>query len=102
MFLPNELKKAAQEFYEFKSRNSEKVIFTPKKESVVEDAVIEKVYQCPNCFSIYDPAFGEPEKEIAAGTSFVDLPASYCCSLCEKEKSYFKEIIKSSLGVAIS
>jgi rubredoxin len=99
--LPGELKKAAQEFYEFKSRSSEKITFAAKKE-VVEEELISLVYQCPKCLSIYDPAFGDVENGVAAGTSFVGLPAAYCCSLCETNKKDFNEIIKSTLGVQIS
>ncbi len=102
MFLPLELKKAAQEFYQFKAKSSEEIVFAPKKEKEAEETVVSFVYQCPNCFSIYDPAFGDVENGVAAGTSFSGLPAAYCCSLCDTNKKDFNEIAKSTLGVQIS
>ncbi|MBD8487971.1 rubredoxin [Echinicola sp. CAU 1574] len=51
-----------------------------------------KKYQCSNCMTIYDEKYGDPESAILAGTSFMKLPASYCCSVCESPKSAFKLI----------
>ena len=45
------------------------------------------VYQCADCLTVYDAAFGDPAAGIAAGVAFADLPDDYTCSLCEAPKS---------------
>lgn len=54
--------------------------------------VIEKVHQCPTCYTIYDPAFGDELNDIPAGVPFKKLPADYCCPVCETTKEKFKPI----------
>lgn len=49
-------------------------------------------YQCANCLTIYDEQYGDAESEIPAGTSFLKLPDSYACPVCESPKSAFKLI----------
>ena len=49
-------------------------------------------YQCSLCGYIYDPVSGDPENGIKAGTSFKDLPYSWVCPVCGKEKDYFELI----------
>ena len=102
VFLPEELKKAAQEFYQFKAKNSDEIVFAPKKEKEVEETIVVLVYQCPNCLSVYDPSIGDATSAVEPGVSFAMLPANYCCALCDAEKKYFVEISKSSLGVHLS
>lgn len=51
-----------------------------------------KVWQCPDCLTIYDEKYGDPDVGIQKGTSFSDLPEEYCCSLCENTKSKFVEL----------
>lgn len=55
------------------------------------------LHQCKNCFTIYDEQFGDEENNIAAGTAFNDLPATYHCALCEATKEDFIEVEESSL-----
>ena len=60
------------------------------------------VYQCKACLSVYDPTYGEPENDIAAGTSFDDLPESWCCSVCDATKNEFftkEEVMQGSHAV---
>ncbi|GAB3649714.1 hypothetical protein GCM10028791_15760 [Echinicola sediminis] len=49
-------------------------------------------YQCSNCLTVYDEKYGDPESDISPGTTFMKLPDSYCCSVCESPKSAFKLI----------
>jgi rubredoxin len=56
------------------------------------------VYQCSHCLTVYDEAEGDNGAGIAAGTLFADLPADYCCALCESTKESFVEVEKSLLG----
>jgi len=49
----------------------------------------EDVYQCPECLTVYNPAYGDVVRGIEKGVLFNDLPDDYCCPLCESPKSSF-------------
>ena len=51
-----------------------------------------KKYQCPVCGYIYDPAIGDVEGGIAAGTAFEDLPDDWVCPDCGEPKSAFEAL----------
>lgn len=51
-----------------------------------------KKYVCNVCGYIYDPAVGDPESGIAAGTSFADLPADWVCPECGVGKEDFSPV----------
>lgn len=46
-------------------------------------------YKCIVCGYIYDPAEGDPEGGIGAGTPFEDLPEDYICPVCGAGKDEF-------------
>ena len=46
-------------------------------------------YICDVCGYIYDPAVGDPDNGIAAGTPFEDIPESWVCPLCGVGKDQF-------------
>ncbi|WP_162417476.1 rubredoxin [Cyclobacterium roseum] len=50
-------------------------------------------YQCASCQTVYDEKYGDPASEVPPGTSFMRLPDSYQCPVCESPKSAFKLII---------
>jgi rubredoxin len=41
------------------------------------------------CGQVYDPAIGDPEHGIPAGTAFEDLPADWKCPRCKQSKDNF-------------
>jgi rubredoxin len=47
-------------------------------------------YICTVCGYVYDPAVGDPESNIAAGTAFEDLPDDWVCPVCGAEKDQFE------------
>ena len=49
-------------------------------------------YVCNACGYIYDPAVGEPDEGIAAGTAFADIPDSWVCPDCGVGKDDFEPI----------
>ena len=51
-----------------------------------------KQYVCSVCGYIYDEAKGIPDKGIAPGTRWEDLPADWKCPLCGASKSEFREV----------
>ena len=49
-------------------------------------------YRCIICDYVYDPAEGDPDNGIAAGTAFEDVPDSWVCPLCGAAKDQFELI----------
>ena len=45
-------------------------------------------WECP-CGYIYDPATGDDDTGIAAGTAWDDLPNEWVCPLCGAEQESF-------------
>ena len=50
-----------------------------------------KKYTCTVCGYVYDPAAGDPDNGVAAGTPFDKIPDSWVCPLCGADKSAFEE-----------
>ncbi len=48
-------------------------------------------YVCTVCHYEYDPAVGDVDNNIAAGTSFDALPADWVCPLCGVGKDMFEQ-----------
>mgnify|MGYP004703668319 FL=1 len=46
-------------------------------------------YVCDVCGYIYDPAEGDSDAKIPAGTSFENLPADWVCPMCGAGKDSF-------------
>jgi rubredoxin len=49
-------------------------------------------YRCNVCGYIYDPANGDPENDIPAGTAFENLPDNWVCPECGVPKSGFSPV----------
>lgn len=47
-------------------------------------------YICPPCGYVYDPALGDPDGGITAGTAFKDIPDDWICPVCGVAKSMFE------------
>ena len=48
-------------------------------------------YVCILCGYVYDPAEGDPEGGIPAGTPFKELPEDWVCPACGVGKEYFEK-----------
>lgn len=48
-------------------------------------------YVCTACGYIYDPANGDPDNGIDAGTEFKGLPEDWVCPVCGVGKDMFEE-----------
>lgn len=49
-------------------------------------------WRCIPCGYIYDPAEGDPDSGIAAGTAFESLPADWVCPICGVGKEDFEKV----------
>jgi rubredoxin len=88
--VPEILQRLTKRFYAQNSKQEVSVI--KKQETKVSDLQHIKVHQCKTCFTIYDERFGDSVNEIPVGVKFVNLPSTYCCSICECSKSEFVEV----------
>jgi rubredoxin len=48
-------------------------------------------FRCIVCGYVYDPAEGDPDGGVAAGTKFDDIPEDWVCPLCGAPKSEFEQ-----------
>ena len=48
-------------------------------------------YVCTVSGYVYDPADGDPDNGIGAGTSFEDLPEDWTCPVCGASKDQFEK-----------
>ena len=49
-----------------------------------------KKYRCIPCGYIYNPAVGDLDNGVAAGTAFENLPDDWCCPDCGATKDLFE------------
>jgi rubredoxin len=47
-------------------------------------------YKCTLCGYIYDPAVGDPDNGVEAGTAFQDIPDTWVCPDCGAGKDMFE------------
>jgi rubredoxin len=69
-----------------------------KRREPVPLPVPKTVYQCRNCLSVYDAAFGDPFANVPPGTPFDKLPEDYACSVCGNPKPTFEPVGVESLS----
>ena len=55
---------------------------------IIRRKIMQK-YVCSVCGYVYDPAVGDPDNGIPAGTAFEDLPEDWTCPLCSVGKDMF-------------
>jgi rubredoxin len=87
-------------FYEHESEEKKSSLQTLPQESKAisnEEKPAKHIYQCRHCFTVYDEELGDIENDIAAGTSFHNLPQHYHCPLCDSGKDDFVAIYKNEL-----
>lgn len=48
-------------------------------------------YVCTLCGYVYDPADGDPDNDVAPGTSFEKVPADWVCPICGADKGDFEK-----------
>jgi rubredoxin len=64
--------------------NNEAKLTTPEGEQSVPQR-----YVCSICGFVYDASEGMPDRGIAPGTPFSDLPEGWKCPVCGAKQEYF-------------
>lgn len=87
-FLADDLLLLCQKYYQ---RLSKDVIGSQvEKKEIEKEALQEKnTYQCNECLSLYDEEYGDIVANIPVGTTFQELPETWCCSVCEAPKAAY-------------
>jgi len=78
-------------YQKVKGGKSPKTAPTYIKDEPAAGAQPSSRYVCSVCGYVYDPAIGDPDNGIAAGTKFEDLPDSWTCPICGADKSKFEK-----------
>lgn len=87
-FLVDDLMLICRKYYEQLTRNNTASQIEKKEvESEVQNE--RSLFQCSECFTVYDEDFGDSTSDIASGTTFESLPDTWCCPVCEASKSSF-------------
>jgi rubredoxin len=47
-------------------------------------------YVCKVCGYVYDPKVGDPDANVAPGTTFKDVPEGWLCPICGVGKDEFE------------
>lgn len=94
LHVPNQLNRLCRRF---NTRRWQETIDTNRPEletveSIPVPSEVTMLHQCPYCYTVYDPQYGDERCGIPAGTSFNQLPADYSCSTCDAPKEEFKEV----------
>ncbi len=51
-----------------------------------------KSYVCEVCGYVYDPAIGDEDNGVKAGTAWENVPEEWLCPLCQEGKDVFVEM----------
>jgi flavin reductase (DIM6/NTAB) family NADH-FMN oxidoreductase RutF/rubredoxin len=70
-------------------KNAPTYIEPEKTETEIQAPNSSGKYGCSVCGHVYDPAVGDPDAGIPAGTRFEDLPDDWVCPICGAAKSDF-------------
>jgi len=77
-------------YHTVRKGKSPKTAPTYQQEEPKAAAATAASYVCSICGYVYDPAAGDPEHGVPAGTPFEDLPADWTCPVCGADKSQFE------------
>jgi rubredoxin len=56
-----------------------------------EDGKLMDKWTCVICGYVYDPAEGDPDNGVAAGTAWEDVPDDWLCPICGASKDNFEK-----------
>ena len=87
--LPGLLMELSQLYFDQLGSEKEEIATTEVQKETRE----LEVYQCQDCFTVYNEAYGDITQNIPQNTRFENLPKNYKCSLCEAPKTSFKKVM---------
>ena len=87
--LPGLLMELSQLYFDQLGSEKEEIATTEVQKETRE----LEVYQCQDCLTVYNEAYGDITQNIPQNTRFENLPKNYKCSLCEAPKTSFKKVM---------
>jgi flavin reductase (DIM6/NTAB) family NADH-FMN oxidoreductase RutF/rubredoxin len=72
-------------------KNAPTYLTQTKEDSMSNTPSSADKYVCTICAYVYDPAVGDPDAKIPAGTRFEDLPEDWVCPICGACKAEFEK-----------
>ena len=98
--LAEQLRRAVLSYYHYHGeKGTIETDLVDKNDPQKTETKNEIVYQCKNCLTVYDEKIGDPENGIDPDTTFNELPAGYCCSVCDSPKEDFVAVRKEAIGL---
>jgi rubredoxin len=92
LHVPNQMARLCRKFNSRRWQDNSEINRSEPEKSDGILADVTLIHQCPHCFTVYDPQYGDERHGIPAGNTFSKLPADYTCSTCDAPKAEFKEI----------
>ena len=83
----------------YKSLSGSVAVNPPIVQSIEKEELVQEVFQCKNCLTVYDPLVGDEFQNILPGTPFEHLPQNYQCPLCEENKESFNKVKLEKIGI---
>ncbi|OIN60746.1 rubredoxin domain-containing protein [Arsenicibacter rosenii] len=90
--LPGQIDRLCRKYNARRMQQTAEPLRLTTEEPVVADVPLVSVHQCPACFTVYDPQFGDVLRGIAPGIAFADLPVSYACPTCDTPKTAMEAV----------
>lgn len=82
----------------FVNREAEVLVDAPQIQAAANDHPADcQCMICSVCNWIYDPAIGEPNQQVAAGTPWSAVPDDFLCPECHLGKEVFVELINKAV-----
>lgn len=92
LHVPNQINRLCRKFNTRRWKENPEINRVEVEKPELISAVASTVYQCPHCFTVYDPQYGDERFGIPAGTSFHKLPNDYTCSTCDAPKTDMRKV----------
>ncbi|MFD1143096.1 rubredoxin [Larkinella insperata] len=92
-FVPHQIDRLCRKFNNRRSQENGKTV---RLEAESAELVVDAenwVHQCPYCFTVYNPQYGDERSGIPAGVPFEALSANYSCPTCDAPKSEMVEVV---------
>ncbi|WP_439559709.1 rubredoxin [Dyadobacter sp.] len=94
MQLAVQLEKLCRRFSNQRSKPGMQLAFTAEEELQQQPAPGKVLHQCPHCFTVYDPEYGDEQQNVPPDTPFESLSESYCCGVCGSGKAEMEVVLE--------
>ncbi|MEM6344960.1 MAG: rubredoxin [Bacteroidota bacterium] len=94
--LPGLLMELSQMYFEQLGEDDQQINPASQSPRLSPEKPKQITYQCTNCFTVYDSKYGDSISQIPPGVPFAELPATYCCPVCNSEKKLFQKVVGQS------